>query len=315
MVTFKLATRTQAKLRLALTGPSGSGKTYSALSIAAGLGERVAVIDTEHASASLYADRFRFDSACLSSFSPDAYVEAIHAAEAGGYEVIVIDSLSHAWMGKDGALEQVDRASHRSSSKNSYFAWRDVTPKHNALIEAMVQSKAHIIATMRAKTEYALDKDDKGKMVPRKVGLAPVQRDGMEYEFGVAGELDLDHCLSITKSRCSELAGKLIQDPGLELAKVLRAWLESGAAAEPIEEPDAERAPMPSARPASLTPAETKARRDRLRDRIRAAKTLEALDGLVPVIKALPEADRRAVRPDFGKRHQELMGIAAGVTR
>ncbi len=293
MSMFKPAQKTKAKLRLALTGPSGSGKTFSALAIASGLGGRVAVIDTEHGSASLYADRFRFDSVSLESFSPDVYVEAIRDAEAAGYEVIVVDSLSHAWMGKDGALEQVDRASLRSGSKNSYFAWRDVTPKHNALVEAIVQSKAHVIATMRAKTEYALDRDDKGKMVPRKIGLAPVPRDGMDYEFSIAGELDLAHHLSITKSRCSELAGRVVPDPGADLANVIRTWLETTSAG-----------PVKTAGPALAQLAKTA--RERARASIRAATTTEQLDALVATIQKLPEVDRRAVRADFGKRQQEL---------
>ena len=125
-----MATKKAAKLRLALVGPAGSGKTYSALAIATGLGSKIALIDTEHGSAALYADKFAFDTCNLETFSPDSYVEAIKGAEAEGYDVIIIDSLSHAWIGKDGALEQVDQATRRSGSKNSYFAWRDVTPKH-----------------------------------------------------------------------------------------------------------------------------------------------------------------------------------------
>lgn len=241
---FQKATKKAAKLRLGLCGPSGSGKTYSALAIACGLGKRVALIDTEHGSASLYADRFSFDTLNLESFSPETYVEAIKVAEAEGYDVVIIDSLSHAWMGKDGALEQVDQATKRSGSKNSYFAWRDVTPKHNALVEAIVQCKAHIIATIRSKTEYAVDKDEKGKVSPRKIGTAPIQRDGMEYEFSVWGELDLDHNYIVSKTRCSVLTGKVVHNPGEQLAATLRAWLEAGAV-EVQPEPAPTPAPVP----------------------------------------------------------------------
>src|SRR5262245_61668408 len=134
---FTKATQQQGRLRLALIGPSGAGKTYSALNIAQHLGGHVAVIDTEHGSASKYATLFDFDVLELDSFAPSHYVEAIQAADAAGYDVLVIDSLSHAWMGKDGALEQVDRIAKRSQTGNTFGAWRDVTPQHNAMIEAM----------------------------------------------------------------------------------------------------------------------------------------------------------------------------------
>ena len=123
---FQKATKRQAKLRMALIGPSGSGKTFTALTLATALGKRVGVIDTEHGSASKYADRFAFDCLNLTSFSPGTYVEAIAAAAAAGFDVLIIDSLSHAWSGKDGALEQVDKKAAASRSGNSFTAWRDV---------------------------------------------------------------------------------------------------------------------------------------------------------------------------------------------
>ena len=229
---FKKATKHAAKLRLALIGVSGSGKTYSALAVASALGGRIAVIDTERGSASKYADRFAFDVLELESFGPRAYVEAIAAAQVAGYDIIVVDSLSHAWMGKDGALEQVDRATERSQSHNSYFAWRDVTPQHNALVDALVQAKAHVIVTMRAKTEYVIDTDKKGNKVPRKLGLAPIQRDGLEYEFDVVGEMTLEHKLVVSKTRCPDLATAIIDLPGAQLAGTLLGWLAGEPAPE-----------------------------------------------------------------------------------
>ena len=178
MTTFKPAVKHEAKARIALVGPSGSGKTFTALRIATGLGGRIAVIDTEHGSASKYADLFTFDVANLETFSPKAYCDAIASAVAAGYDVLVIDSLSHEWMGPGGALEMVDAASARSKG-NSYVAWRDVTPQHNRLIDTIIRADCHIIATMRSKTEYVLESHG-GKTAPRKVGMAPVQRDGMD---------------------------------------------------------------------------------------------------------------------------------------
>lgn len=229
---FHPATKTRARARVALIGPSGSGKTYSALAIAAGLGARVAVIDTERGSASKYAGlpgMPAFDVLELETFAPETYVAAIGAAGSAGYDVLIIDSLSHAWMGKDGALEQVDRAAKRSQSGNSFAAWRDITPKHNALVDAMLASPCHLIVTMRAKTEYVMETNSRGKQEPRKIGLAPIQRDGMEYEFDVVGDITLDHELIISKTRCPAFDGKVIQLPGLGFGQDIADWLSDGA--------------------------------------------------------------------------------------
>lgn len=236
MIQFKKATKHQAKLRLALIGLAGSGKTYSALAIGTSLveGGRVALIDTERGSASLYADKFSFDTLDLESHSPDSYVEAIEAAEEAGYDVIVIDSLSHAWAGKDGALEQVDKIAKREGKSNNFTAWRDVTPKHNKLVDAIISCKAHVVVTMRSKMEYSLEKDDKGKSSVKKIGLAPIQREGLDYEMTVVGDMNLDHTLVITKSRClgAVEVGEVIERPGEKIALKLRAWLNSGAVPE-----------------------------------------------------------------------------------
>lgn len=231
---FHPATKSRARARIALVGPSGSGKTYSALAIAAGLGKRVAVIDTERGSASKYAGlpgMPAFDVLELDTFAPETYVAAIAAAGNAGYDVLVIDSLSHAWMGKDGALEQVDRAAKRSQSGNSFAAWRDVTPKHNALVDAMLASTCHLIVTMRAKTEYVMETNSRGKQEPRKIGLAPIQRDGMEYEFDVVGDITLDHELIISKTRHPAFDGRVIKLPGRDFGAAIGAWLSDGTPA------------------------------------------------------------------------------------
>jgi KaiC/GvpD/RAD55 family RecA-like ATPase len=231
-VGFTKATKKKAKLRFAITGPAGSGKTYSALAIASAMGGRVAVIDTEHGSASKYADLFEFDVLELTTFAPANYVNAIHEAEAAGYENIVVDSLSHAWMGKGGALEMVDKATKASRSGNSYMAWGEVTPEQNKLIEAMLACRANLFATMRSKTEYVLEEQTRNGRtvsVPRKVGMAPVQRDGVEYEFDVIGDLNINNAMSITKTRCPALSGQSFDKPGADVAALLTTWLTDGA--------------------------------------------------------------------------------------
>jgi hypothetical protein len=244
-VEFQKATKRNARARVALIGPSGSGKTFTALRIACALGQRVAVIDTEHGSASKYADRFNFDVLELEDFAPQQYVEAIKAAEVAGYDVLVIDSLSHAWAGKGGALEMVDRAAERGG--NSYAAWRNVTPWHNRLVDSIIACRCHVIATMRAKTDYVIEQDGKGgKTTIRKVGLAPVQRDGMEYEFDVTADLSPSHSLLVGKTRCPELDGKSFSFPGEDVAEILKAWLTDGA-------PMLEREPAPEFAPSQVT--------------------------------------------------------------
>lgn len=225
---FKKATKEKLKLRMALIGPSGSGKTYSALAIGTNLGSKVAVIDTERGSARIYADTFNFDVLELESFAPAKYIEAIRAAGDAGYDVLIIDSLSHAWMGRDGVLDFVDRKAKQSNSSNTFAAWRDASPLHNQLVDALLSSPCHLIVTMRAKTEYVMEVNERGKTVPRKVGTAPQQRDGIEYEFSVAGEMSIENDLVITKTRCAELNGRIFNKPGREIAETLLAWLNAG---------------------------------------------------------------------------------------
>lgn len=229
MATFTRATKTQLRLRMGIAGPTGSGKTWSALAIASGLGTKVAVIDTERKSASIYSDVFTFDVLELESFHPERYIDAITAAAKEGYDVLVIDSLSHAWMGKDGALELVDKATAQDKSGNSYTAWRKVTPLQTRMVDTMLSAPLHIIVTLRSKMEYSMDKNANGKTEVRKVGLAPVQRDGLEYEFSLFGELNAEHHLVITKSRFPLFADQIIDRPGKELGAALKECLTSGA--------------------------------------------------------------------------------------
>jgi 5'-3' exonuclease len=224
---IRKASTKQARARIAIYGPSGCGKTWSALSIMTSLCDRVVLIDTENASSEKYAKDFNFDVLPLESFSPLTYAEAIRYCEAQGYDGIVVDSLSHAWVGKDGALEQVDKAAARAKG-NSYVGWRDVTPMHNELVDSLVRCGSHLLVTMRAKTEYVLEEDHRGKKVPKRIGMAPVQRDGLEYEFDVVGDMDLDHKLIITKTRCRSLDGEVILKPDHKLAKVIKDWLDDG---------------------------------------------------------------------------------------
>ncbi len=228
------ATKCRAKLRLGMSGPAGSGKTYSALLIAHGLGGRIGMIDTEHGSGDLYADLLPegYDVLRLEPpFTPARYIEAIHALEAAGVQTIIVDSLSHAWSGEGGSLDRHGKIADRSG--NSWQAWRQVTPEHNALVEAILQSPCHLIATMRAKTEYVQEKDERtGRQIVRKIGLAPVMRDGIEYEFTIFMELDSQHLAHVGKDRTRLFDGLIIK-PDTDTGRELLAWLDSGAQ-EPV---------------------------------------------------------------------------------
>lgn len=233
---FRKAERKQAKLRLAISGPAGSGKTYSALLIAQGLAPngKIALIDSERGSGELYADLTAYDIATLEPpYSPKRYIQHIKAAEKAGYDVLIIDSLSHAWTGAGGVLEMHDRATAGSKSGNSFMAWKAVTPEHNALVDAMIGANLHVIVTMRTKTAYDMLEDGKGGKKPLKIGLAPVQRDGMEYEFTTVFDLSVEsHVATVTKDRTQLFDGEHFV-PTPETGAKLLDWLMTGK--DPIE--------------------------------------------------------------------------------
>lgn len=227
-ISFAPAKRSAVKARIALSGPSGSGKTYTALTLACRLSSRVAVVDTERGSASMYVglNGWEFDTLNPQSFAPASLVEILGVAAGQGYECIVIDSLSHYWMGVDGMLEQVDRSTKNNNSFGS--GWKDQRPVERRMVDALVSFPGHVVVTLRTKTEYVIEKDDRGKSSPRKVGLKPEQREGIEYEFSVVGDMDLDNTLSVSKTRIPMLRKAVIPEPGPELAETIRDWLADG---------------------------------------------------------------------------------------
>jgi hypothetical protein len=225
-IEIRKAERVRSKLRLALAGPAGSGKTMSALKVAKGMGGKVCIIDTERGSGDLYANLYDYSVISLDPpFKPDIAIEAIHAAERAGFDVIIIDSLSHFWSDEGGLLDQADKM--QSSGKNRFTMWADLTPQHRRLVNAMLNSPKHIIGTMRSKQEYVMDVDDKGKSSVKKLGLAPVQRDGMEYEFTVFFDVSQDHYAKATKDRTNMFGNEIFicdESTGSRLMK----WLDEG---------------------------------------------------------------------------------------
>lgn len=234
--TFEKAIKTKSKLRMALTGPAKSGKTYTALVLATALADdgRIGLIDTENRSSEKYADIFDFDIMVLENAHPESFIAGIDMFEKAGHAVVIVDSLSHAWIGKRGVLKLHDDATAASRSKDSYISWRTITPLHRALIDKMQSANCHIIATMRSKMSYLRDTDDHGKTTIRKVGLAPVQRQGMEYEFDILAEMRQDHRIVIGDTRCPAVDGKTEMKPGGMFFQPIIDWLDG---AEPPKPP------------------------------------------------------------------------------
>jgi energy-coupling factor transporter ATP-binding protein EcfA2 len=251
MFNFQPAVKSQSKLRLALFGPSGSGKTYTALELATGITRvtngKIALIDTERSSASLYADTFTFDTLNLPDHRVETYVGAIQAAEQAGYGVLVIDSLSHGWQ---ELLQEIDRLAKAKYRGNTWSAWSEGTPLQKKMVNALLQYDGHIIATMRTKTEWLVETDGKGKGRPIRVGLQPEQGKGVEYEFTMLGEISPDHIINFIKDRTGKYQDKLIETPGADLGQEIAEWLMSGKA---IVEPPKQEKPKPTPEPKQPT--------------------------------------------------------------
>jgi hypothetical protein len=231
---FTKAVRKKSKLRLGITSPSGGGKTYGALLLAKGLGGRIALVDTENGSASLYSGMPNmpdFDVLELTApYSPERFIEAIHAAESADYDIVIIDSLTHEWSGVGGCLELVDQVAKSRYKGNTWSAWNEVTPRHRALLDAILQSPCDIIATMRSKTETAQNEGPNGRKQVVKLGMKAEQREGAEYEFTVVLDLVHDgHYATATKDRTGLFRGD--PKPITEATgTLLRDWLNSGEA-------------------------------------------------------------------------------------
>lgn len=223
---FTQATKSQSKLRLAIFGPAGAGKTYTSLAMATGMGGKIAVIDTEYGSASKYADRFEFDTLILREPSVQNMVQAV--ASASDYNVLIIDSLSHAWR---ELLTQVDKLAKAKYRGNTWAAWSEGTPLQNDMVFALLSFPGHIIATMRTQTEWVTTESAAGKVAPMRVGLAPVQGKGIEYEFDMLMEINPDHLGTVIKDRTGKYQDKIIELPGEQLGKELVGWLAEGKVA------------------------------------------------------------------------------------
>ena len=233
------AQKHSVKLKMAIQGPSGSGKTEGALALAKNFipAGKVLVVDTENDSASLYADRYEFDTISLSApYTSDRYKKAMQVAVDGGYDVLIVDSLTQQWDGQGGILRRKEEKDRNGG--NSFTNWASFTPEHTAFVEFIKQLPVHTICTMRSKQAYVLEKNDRGKETPRKVGLEAVQREGLEYELTLVFEVGMGHRATCSKNRTTLFQGDdAIDLTSPEVATQLRDWLANGvtpAEAEPI---------------------------------------------------------------------------------
>lgn len=304
MIQLQKAKRALAKVKLAIGGPSGSGKTMSSLLMAFGLvkaahpdwtdemcWDKICIIDTENGSASLYVNtavgQYRTGEYYTIPMEPpydfETYENSIHAAENAGMEVIIVDSLSHLWVGEGGALDTQGKIAQRTG--NSYTAWRDVTPKFNHLMDVILQSRSHIICNLRAKTEYTQEKNQNGKTVVKNIGMGFQFREGAEFDFSTVFMLDQDHVANATKDRTGLFDGKYFTITP-ETGKLIYQWLASGA-------PEAAPAPVPQPAAAETQPEAPAVEPDRL------TKAREMTDGAVKAYLAAHPLEKQNVIADI----------------
>lgn len=303
---FAPATKYQTKLRAAFDGISGSGKTFSMMMFLrelVGPEGRLAIIDTEHGAARKYSDTFKFDVCELTDYSIDSYRRAMDAAAA--YDAVGIDSLSHAWR---DVLEKVDQITARSRGGNAFTSgWRDMSPQHNSFVDAILAHPTHLVCTVRRKADYVMETRD-GKQIPKKVGMAMVQRDGLEYEFDVVADFDLDGHITISKHRLQDrlepYKNAFTWKDVPKFAGICKGWLTDGAPA-PVAAPKPVEQPKPVA-VTQFAPLD----REALTKRINEAADLPALARIAPEIAKLAEADKVVMRPVYGARQEALKAQA-----
>ena len=228
------AQRSQVKLRIGLSGPSGYGKTMSALLLAYGITDdwnKIAVIDTENNSASLYSHLGDFNVLNLEEpYSPERYIKAIKTCEEAKMQVIIVDSISHEWNGKGGCLEMHEKLGGR------FQDWAKVTPLHNQFIDGLIQSQCHMITTTRRKVDYSLDRDMNGKTKVMKLGTKEITREGFEYELTVNFEFINDnHLVKASKDRTGLFMDKPEFVINAATGKKLKNWCSEGVSLEKVK--------------------------------------------------------------------------------
>lgn len=257
----QLAVKEKLKARVAIDGPTGAGKTWTALQwarIIAGPEGKVGMIDTENRSGALYSPTPRqvagldpitrlnffdppyvfFHVPVRKPYDPNQLAKMIEVAgdELGENGVLIIDSLTHFWNAEGGTLDIVEKSGTRQGGGNKWAGWKDGTPAQRYMLDSMIDAPCHVIVTMRSKMEYVLEEQTNRSgnkvNVPVKVGMAPEQRAGIEYEFTVVADMELpSHRLIVSKSRC-DVVSDIVAEPhrSHEPAQLFATWLDVGAA-------------------------------------------------------------------------------------
>jgi len=237
MSMIRKASRKHRYLKIGIGGISGSGKTLGALKMAYGITgdwEKIVIIDSENNSADLYAHLGPYDVLPLEDKSPAGYINAFQEIErAGNYDVMIVDSLSHEYIAPGGILDMADKIASTSKSGNTFQAWGKVTPLHTEWVDYLLNIKMHVIGTLRKKSDYVIEQNDRGKAAPRKVGLKTVQKEGLSYEFDVLLDISANHLCSVEKDRTSLFDGKMAFDLTEKVGEALRNWANEG---DPITE-------------------------------------------------------------------------------
>jgi hypothetical protein len=304
---LKQSQRQQVKLRLGLSGASGFGKTKSALLLAYGMTQdwsKIAVIDTENSSASLYSDLGNYNVLDLQApYSPERYIQAIELCEKSGIEVIIIDSASHEWNGTGGCLDIHEKLGGR------FQDWANVTPRHQAFINRILQSSCHIITTTRRKIDYSLDVGSNGKTQVIKHGTKEITRDGFEYELTINFELvNENHLAKASKDRTGLFMNKpefiITSDTG----KLVLNWCNSGIAetATVSNSIDSPVSPQSSIKPITFDPGVDCLSKDDILSKI---KTSNTITELLAIYKQYPEY-QEVLRPQYEARKSFLIKLS-----
>jgi hypothetical protein len=228
---FHKADKKKSHVRLAIFGPSGSGKTYTSLAIASGLGDTIGLIDSERRRSVKKAHFFTFSVLELENKSIDSYCSAIVEAAEEGFDVLIIDSMTHAWK---ELLHEIDQMARSKFKGNTWAAWSEGTPKQEKFIDTILNFPGHVIVTMRSKTVWDVQNDN-GKVKPIRIGTSPEQRDGVEYEFDLLVDLNIDHVAHVIKDDTGRYQDRIIEKPGKAFGEELRDWLSEGSVDEEQE--------------------------------------------------------------------------------
>ena len=292
-IDLKKAVREQIKLRVALIGPSGSGKTYSALRLAAGMAKKTEkptlLLDTENGRGKIYANEFDYYyEPFVQPFSPERYIEYIRAAEEAGVGQLIVDGCSAEWkylLSQLGVLKQTSSG----TNKNEFASWDKITPRHDAFVSSVIYSGIHLILLMRGKDEYKMEEKN-GKNVPKKIGVGPIMRDGLEYECNVAFTIDLEGHLATQSKDDTHYFQDMIRPLEEKDGEFLIDWARDGIEAQPAQK--LQSAPPPKAAP--------KLTRAQVESRLRAVKSLDELasiwDEMKSAIQDLSDQDREDVK-------------------